>query len=61
MVKLYPAPTDESDDERKALDETLKYLCERSLQLQEYSRALKERSQELNLRIQAHLNSKQAA
>jgi hypothetical protein len=51
----------ETDGKSESLEETVRHLCERSIQLQEYSRFLKAQSQEINRRIQACLNSKRAA
>jgi len=61
MLQLEPAPIDESDSNQTSLELTIQCLCERSLQLQEYSRRLKERSQEINRRVQAHLNTKRGS
>lgn len=59
MVLLDPVPADD-EVENVPTEEIVKSLCEQSLQLQEYSRSLRERSQEINRRIQAYLNSKRA-
>jgi hypothetical protein len=53
-----PIPTDDVENESGPKDETVKFLCQQSVQLQEYSRLLRERSHELNRRIQSYLNSK---
>ena len=44
-----------------SLDKKVKVLCELSMQLQEYSRALKEKSEQINQRLQSCVNSKRAA
>jgi hypothetical protein len=41
-------------------EETVKSLCEQSARLQEYSESLRERSREINRRIQEYLKSKRA-
>lgn len=43
------------------IDEKVKNLCEVSLQLQEYSRILKQKSDDINQRLQSCLNLKSAA
>lgn len=43
------------------LAEKLRNLCQRSEELQECSRALKEKSEEINQRIRSCVNSKRAA
>ena len=60
MLLLDPLPTDDVENENSRGEETVKFLCEQSAQLQEYSRRLRERSQEINKRIQSYLNSKRA-
>lgn len=57
MLELDPLPTLETEHQRDVLEQTVKHLFERSLQLQEYSRSLRERSQELNQRVRVLLNS----
>ena len=57
MLELDPLPTNEMDHERYVLERTVNQLCERSLQLQEYSRSLRERSKEINQRVRILLNS----
>ena len=42
------------------LAEKVKALCQRSAQLQESSRALKEKSEQINQRIRSCVNSKRA-
>jgi hypothetical protein len=44
-----------------ALDEKVKDLCKLSVQLQEYSRTLKQKSDEINQRLQSCVNLKRAA
>ena len=58
MVQLDSPPANDSQAKSDALNETVKYLFERSLQLREYSRSLRERSSEINKRIRYCLNSK---
>jgi hypothetical protein len=60
MLLLDPVPTDDAESEKAPTEEIVKSLCEQSVRLQEYSRSLRERSQEINRRIQAYLNSKRA-
>jgi len=60
MLLLDPLPADDGENQYGPADETVKFLCEQSVQLQEYSRLLRERSQEINRRIQSYLNSKRA-
>ncbi len=45
----------------ETLDEKVKDLCKLSMQLQEYSRALKQKSDEINLRLQSCVNVRRAA
>lgn len=54
-------PANESKPQCIGLDEVVQHLRERSLQLQEYSRTLRERSEEINRRVQSCLNSRRAA
>jgi hypothetical protein len=58
MLALDPSRIDEGESQNGNLEEVVKYLCERSLELQEYSRSLKERSHEINRRFQSCVNSK---
>jgi hypothetical protein len=58
MLLLDLVSPDEVESSSGPSEETVKSLCERSLQLQEYARLLRERSLELNRRIQSYLNSK---
>jgi hypothetical protein len=43
------------------LDKKVKDLCELSVHLQEYSRTLKQKSDEINLRLQSCVNVRRAA
>jgi len=43
------------------MDEKVKGLCERSSELQEYSRFLRQKSEEISERLQSCLNGKRAA
>jgi hypothetical protein len=61
MMQSDLVPTDDTEARSLALEQAVKYLCERSLQLQEYSRRLKEQSQEINRRVRSCLNAKRAA
>jgi hypothetical protein len=61
IVNIESIPASEIRVLSEVLEDKLQYLTERSLQLQDYSRLLKERSREINRRIQACVNSKQAA
>lgn len=61
MLEMSCSTTDDAEARSAALEKTVRDLCERSLQLQEYSRRLKEQSQEINRRIQSCMNSKRAA
>jgi hypothetical protein len=45
----------------ETLDEKSKDLCRLSMQLQEYSRALKQKSDEIKLRLQSCVNVRRAA
>jgi hypothetical protein len=44
-----------------SIDQKVKGLCEISLQLQEYSRQLRQKSDEINQRLQTCMNLKRAA
>jgi len=61
MVQLDSPPANDSQTKSDALNETVKYLFERSLQLREYSQSLRERSSEINKRVRSCLNSKSDA
>jgi hypothetical protein len=58
MLELDLLPIRETEHDRDVLQETVKHLCERSLQLQEYSRSLRNRSKEINQRVRSLLNTK---
>lgn len=45
----------------ETLDEKVKELCKLSLQLQEHSRSLKQKSGEINQRLQSCVNVRRAA
>ena len=59
MLLLDPVPDDEESDNGPT-EEAIKSLSDQSVQLQEYSRLLLERSREINRRIQSYLNLKRA-
>ena len=61
MLEFSPALTDEAESEHGRLETTIRYLLQRSLELREYSRRLKEQSHEINRRVQSQLNTKRAA
>jgi len=58
MLELDPVPTHETEYEPYVLERTVSQLCERSLQLQEYSRSLRNRSREITQRVRTLLNGK---
>ncbi len=58
MLELNPLAITETEQTREALERKVKELFEKSVQLQEYSRSLKERSKQINRRVRILLNTK---